>query len=111
MSSRKTGDIEVLSEQLGSLQITTEISDETMEQSDKAMSIALVQVTTNTNKQAVMPKNIVPDPEWFDGNRTKFEDWWRKMRLFLKSNRVIETDNRITAILACLRGDIAGIYA
>ena len=50
MSSRKTGDIEVLSEQLGSLQITTEISDETMEQSDKAMSIALVQVTTNTNK-------------------------------------------------------------
>ena len=58
-----------------------------------------------------MPKNIVPDPEWFDGNRTKLEDWWRKMRLFLKSNRVIETDNRITAILACLRGDIAGIYA
>ena len=33
------------------------------------------------------------------------------MRLFLKSNRVIETDNRITAILACLRGGIAGIYA
>ena len=33
------------------------------------------------------------------------------MRLFLKSNRVIETDNRITVILAHLRGDIAGIYA
>jgi len=33
------------------------------------------------------------------------------MRLFLKSNRVIETDNRITAILAYLRGGIAGIYA
>ena len=49
MSSRKTDDIEVLLEQLGSLQITTEISDETMEQSDKAMSIAPVQVTTNTN--------------------------------------------------------------
>ena len=32
------------------------------------------------------------------------------MRLFLKSNRVIETSDRITAILACLRGDIAGIY-
>ena len=44
-------------------------------QSDKAMSVALVPVTTNTNKQAVMPKNIVPDPGWFDGNRTKFEDW------------------------------------
>ena len=33
------------------------------------------------------------------------------MRLFLKSNRVIETDNRITAILACLRGGVVGIYA
>jgi len=41
----------------------------------------------------------------------KFEDWWRGMRLFLKSNRVMETDNRITAILACLRGGVAGIYA
>ena len=33
------------------------------------------------------------------------------MRLFLKSNRIIETNNRITVILAHLRGDIAGIYA
>jgi len=30
--------------------------------------------------------------------------------LFLKSNRVIETDDRITAILACLRGGVVGIY-
>jgi len=41
----------------------------------------------------------------------KFEDWWRGIRLFLKSNRVMETNNRITAILACLRGGVAGIYA
>jgi len=33
------------------------------------------------------------------------------MRLFLKSNRVMETDNRITVILAHLRGGVAGIYA
>jgi len=33
------------------------------------------------------------------------------MRLFLKSNRVIETNDRITAILAHLRGGIASIYA
>ena len=32
------------------------------------------------------------------------------MRSFLKSNRVIETDDRITAILACLRGGVVGIY-
>jgi len=33
------------------------------------------------------------------------------MRLFLKSNRVMETDDRITAILAHLRGGVVGIYA
>ena len=33
------------------------------------------------------------------------------MRLFLKSNKVMETDNRITVILARLRGGVAGIYA
>ena len=32
------------------------------------------------------------------------------MRLFLKSNRVMETDDRITVILAYLREDVAGIY-
>ena len=31
--------------------------------------------------------------------------------MFLKSNRVMETNNRITAILACLRGGVTGIYA
>ena len=46
---------------------------------------------------------MVPDPGWFDGDQSKFEDWWRGIRLFLKSNRVNRTDNRITVILACLR--------
>jgi len=31
--------------------------------------------------------------------------------LFLKSNRITATDDRITVILAYLREDIAGIYA
>ena len=75
MSSRRMDNIEALSEQLGYLQITNETSDETTEQSNKAMSVAPVPVTMNTNKQAVIPKNMVLDPGWFDGNRTKFEDW------------------------------------
>jgi len=33
------------------------------------------------------------------------------MILFLKSNRVMETNNRIMAILAHLRRGVAGIYA
>jgi len=32
---------------------------------------------TINNEQAIMPKSMVPDLEWFDGNRMKFEDWWR----------------------------------
>ena len=40
----------------------------------------------------------------------KFEDWWRGIWLFLKSNRVIETSDRITVILAHLRRGVAGIY-
>jgi len=40
----------------------------------------------------------------------KFKDWWREIRLFLKINRVIETDDMIMAILAHLRGGVVGIY-
>jgi len=54
---------------------------------------------------------MVPDPGWFDSDQMKFEDWWRGIRLFLKSNRIMETNDRITAILAYLRGGVAGIYA
>ena len=58
-----------------------------------------------------MLKSMVPDPGWFNGDQMKFEDWWREIQLFLKSNRVTGTDNKITTILVCLRGDIASIYA
>jgi len=68
------------------------------------MSVALVPAITNNNEQAVMPKSIVPDPKWFNGNRTKFEDWWKGIQLFLKSNRIM-------VILAHLRGSVVDIYA
>ena len=63
------------------------------------------------NELARMPRSIVLDPGWFDGDQTKFEDWWRGIRLFLKSNRVNGTDDRITAILAHLRRGVAEIYS
>ena len=74
------------------------------------MSEILALVTVNSNIQATIPKSIVPDPGQFNGEQTKVEDWWRGIQLYLKSNRVIETNDRITAILACLRGDVAEIY-
>ena len=87
-----------------------EEASDNYKQTDTEILVVPAPAEINENVQAVMPKNIILDPRWFDGDRTKFEDWWKGIRLFLKSNRVIETNNRITAILACLRGGVAGIY-
>jgi len=112
MSSRRTNKIEVLLEQLGFLQINEEASTDEYEPTDTEMSVApaLVAAAVSKNIQVELPKNMILDPGWFDGDRLKFEDWWRGIRLFLKSNRVNGTDNRITVILAHLRGGVAGIY-
>jgi len=94
--------------------INEEASTSEYKQTDTEMSVAqqaTVAVAISENSQAGLPKNMVPDPGWFDGDRSKFEDWWRGIRLFLKSNRVNRTDDKITAILARLRGGVAGIYA
>jgi len=72
---------------------------------------AIAAAVASENEQARLLKSMVPDPGWFDGDWSKFEDWWRGIRLFLKSNRVTGTDDRITAILTRLRGGVAGIYA
>ena len=112
MSSRRTNNIEALSERLESLQINKEASTSEYEQTDTEMSVAQATMAAAVSKniQAGLPKNMVPDLGWFNGDRSKFEDWWRGIRLFLKSNRVNGMDDRITAILAHLRGDVAGIY-
>jgi len=99
-----------LSERLGSLQINEEASTEEYEQTDTEMSVAPAAVASK-NVQAGLPKSMVLDPGWFDGDRSKFENWWRRIQLFLKSNRVNGTDDKITTILAHLRGGVAGIYA
>ena len=96
------------------MQINEEASTSEYEQTDTEMLVAqqaTAAAAVSENVQAELLKNIVPDPGWFDGDRSKFEDWWRGIRLFLKSNRVNGMDDRITAILARLRGGVAGIYA
>ena len=95
------------------MQITEEASDEYEQTTTEDMSVAPAPaaIANSENVQAGLPKNMVLDPGWFDGDQSKFEDLWRGIRLFLKSNRVIETDDRITAILAGLREGVAGIYA
>ena len=97
------------------MQITDEASNKTNKRTDTEMSTAPapapMAVEISENVSAGMPKNMVPDPGWFNGDWMKFEDWWRGIQLFLKSNRIIETDDRITAILARFREDVVGIYA
>jgi len=64
MSSRRTDDIEALSGQLGSLQITYKASMDN-EQTDTEISVALVlmAVTSQEKVQVGLPKNMVLDPE------------------------------------------------
>ena len=71
------------------------------------MSTAPVTIVHNEN---IPTKSIVPDPGWFDSNRTKFEDWWRGIWLFFKHNRVVAADDKITTVLAWLRRGIVEIY-
>ena len=43
------------------------------------MSVASATAATvaSENVQAGLPKSMVLDPGWFDGDWSKFEDWWR----------------------------------
>jgi len=65
-----------LSERLGSLQITEEASTSN-KQTNTKMSVVPepMAVTSQENVQAGVLKNMVPDPGWFNGDQTKFEDW------------------------------------
>ena len=72
MSSKRTNDIEALSERLESLQINEEASTDN-EQMDTEMSTAPATILA-VNELARMPRSMVLDPGWFDGNQTKFED-------------------------------------
>ena len=105
--------IEALEEILGSLRITEENTlNRSTEPATSETSEEMSTVLAEYHKiaQAVISKSMVLDLEQFDRDRTKFEDWWRGICLFLKSNRVIVTDNKITAILAQFRGGVAETY-
>ena len=67
-------DIKVLSERLGSLQITNEVLEETYKWSNEEISVAPALVMMKNNVQAIIPKNMVLDPKWFNRDRTKFKD-------------------------------------
>ena len=49
--------------------------------------------------EVINHKSMVPEPEQFNGDRKIFEDWWRTMKLYLRANKVIDTNEKIIAIL------------
>ena len=57
-------------EQLGSLQINEEASTSEYKQTDTEMSVApaTMAAAVNKNVQAGLPKNMVLDPGWFNGD-------------------------------------------
>jgi len=60
------------------LQITEEASNK-YKQIDIEISTAPAQAT-NENVQTVISKSIILDSGWFDGDQTKFENWWREIQ-------------------------------
>ena len=60
------------------MQINKEASTNEYKQVDTEMSVAqaITAAAVSENVQAGLLKNMVPDPGWFDGNQSKFEDWW-----------------------------------
>ena len=99
---------------MGLLRITEEYTSNENKTTELAlseeMSTVLIPAVYNGIAQIVIQKSIFLDLEWFDSDQTKFEDWWRRIQLFLKNNRAIATDDKITAVLAQLREGIAEIY-
>ena len=75
ISQYQDNDIKTLSERLESLKIMNEALGRIIEYTDN-MSVAPVPMQESKG-QAGVPKNMVPNPEWFNGDRMKFEDWWR----------------------------------
>ena len=77
-SSYRGNNIEALSKRLGSLQIIDKVLESTNEQTDTKMLTAPAPAQKNY-RQAEMPKSMVPNPEWFDRDRMKFENWQKEI--------------------------------
>jgi len=56
-------------------------------------------------------KSMVPESEWFNGDRKTFKDWWKAIKLYLRANKVIDTDKKIIAVLGRFQGRTAGAFA
>ncbi|EKM73600.1 hypothetical protein AGABI1DRAFT_96193 [Agaricus bisporus var. burnettii JB137-S8] len=67
--------------------------------------------TVTVSAQTDVLKSLIPNPKDFGGNREEFSEWWRSMTLFLKYNKVTDTDQKIIATIVRLKGQIPSYFA
>ncbi|XP_006455379.1 hypothetical protein AGABI2DRAFT_121298 [Agaricus bisporus var. bisporus H97] len=63
------------------------------------------------NEQTDVLKSLIPNPKDFGGDREQFSEWWRSMTLFLKYNKVTDTDQKIIATIVRLKGPVPSCFA
>ena len=49
--------------------------------------------------EVVNHKSMVLEPGQFNGDKKTFEDWWRAIKLYLRANKVTDTNEKIIAVL------------
>ena len=78
MAGQSSDAIEALEEILRSLRITKDnMSNQSTEPATPETEEILTAPVLAVYNENIPMKNMVPDPGWFDRDRTKFEDWWR----------------------------------
>ena len=80
MAGQSSDAIEALEEILRSLRITKDnMSNQSTEPATPETEGMLTAPVTIVHNKNIPTKSMVPDPGWFDRNKTKFEDWWREI--------------------------------
>ncbi|XP_006455532.1 hypothetical protein AGABI2DRAFT_121448 [Agaricus bisporus var. bisporus H97] len=86
---------------------TIDTDDQNTRDNDNMSNDAAVTVSTQTD----VLKSLIPNPKDFGGNREQFSEWWRSMTLFLKYNKVTDTDQKIIATIVRLKGPVPSCFA
>ncbi|XP_006457271.1 hypothetical protein AGABI2DRAFT_123138 [Agaricus bisporus var. bisporus H97] len=86
---------------------TIDTDDQNTRDNDNMSNDAAVTVSAPTDAL----KSLIPSPKDFGGNREQFAEWWMNMTLFLKYNKVTDTDQKIIATIVRLKGPIPSYFA
>ena len=65
----------------------------------------------SASAKVINHKSIVLEPGWFNRDRKTFEDQWRAMKLYLRANKVTDTNEKIITILERFYGGTTGAFA